>query len=62
MLYFLAIVMPPLAVLFARRPGAAILNAFLCLFLWVPGVVHAVLIINEVKADRRARKYGCAPR
>ena len=54
MLYFLAILLPPLA----GKPGAAILNVFLCLLFWLPGVIHALFVVNEAKADARARKYG----
>ena len=60
MLYLLAIILPPVAVLFCGRPFMAILNCFLTLLLWVPGVVHALFIVNEHKADERARKYGTA--
>lgn len=58
MLYFLAIILPPLAVLLTGRPFQAILNFFLTLLGWIPGVIHAVLVVNEHKADQRAKKYG----
>lgn len=56
MLYFLAMVLPPLAVLFTGRKTAAILNIPLTLAGWLPGVLHAVLVVNEHKADQRARR------
>jgi uncharacterized membrane protein YqaE (UPF0057 family) len=56
-LYFLAIVLPPLAVLLAGKPGAALLNVILTLCFWVPGVIHAILCVNEAKADARARRF-----
>jgi uncharacterized membrane protein YqaE (UPF0057 family) len=58
MLYLLAIILPPLAVLLTGRPLQAVLNFFLTLLFWVPGVVHAILVVNEHKADQRAKKYG----
>ena len=58
MLYLLAIVLPPLAVLLTGRPFQAFLNLILTLMLWIPGVVHAILVVNEHKADQRAKKYG----
>lgn len=58
MLYLLAIVLPPLAVLFTGRPLQALLNVVLTLLLWIPGVVHAILVVNEHKANQRAKKYG----
>lgn len=56
MLYFIAMVLPPLAVLFTGRKTAAILNIPLTLAGWLPGVLHAVLVVNEHKADQRARR------
>ncbi len=58
MLYLLAIVAPPVAVLLTGKPGQALLNLLLTLMLWVPGVIHAILVVNEYKADKRAEKYG----
>ena len=57
MLYFWAMVAPPLAVLLTGRKTAALLNAPLTLAGWLPGVLHAVLVVNEHKADQRARRY-----
>ena len=58
MLYLLAILLPPLACLFAGRPGAAVLNCLLCCALWVPGIIHALLVVSEAKADRRMDRLG----
>ena len=58
MLYLLAILLPPLAVLLTGRPFQALINLPLTLAFWFPGVLHAILVVNEHKADRRARKYG----
>lgn len=58
MLYLLAILLPPVAVLLTGRPLQAILNFFLTLMLWFPGAIHAILVVNEHKADQRAQKYG----
>lgn len=58
MLYLLAILLPPLAVLLTGRPLQALLNVFLTLLFYFPGMLHAVLVVNEYKADQRAKKYG----
>lgn len=55
MLYLLAILLPPLAVLLTGKPVQALLNLVLTAFLWVPGVVHAILVVNGHHADRRNR-------
>ena len=53
MLYLIAILFPPLAVLLCGKPVQAVLNLILTLFLYVPGLVHAILVINAHKADQR---------
>lgn len=56
MRYLLAILLPPLAVLICGKPIQALLNLILTLFFWVPGAVHAVLVVNNYYEDRRARQ------
>jgi uncharacterized membrane protein YqaE (UPF0057 family) len=53
MLYLLAILLPPVAVLLAGKPFQALLNVFLTLALWVPGVIHALLVVQNHYADQR---------
>lgn len=53
MLYLLAIVLPPVAVLLCGKPVQAVLNLLLTLLLWVPGVIHALFIVSSHKADER---------
>jgi uncharacterized membrane protein YqaE (UPF0057 family) len=56
MLYLLAIVFPPLAVLLVGKPIQAVLNLFLCFLLYVPGLIHAIMVVNESKADKRNKQ------
>jgi uncharacterized membrane protein YqaE (UPF0057 family) len=56
MIYLIAVVFPPLAVLMIGKPIQAVLNCFLCLLLYVPGLIHAILVINDKKADKRNAK------
>lgn len=56
MRYFLCIIFPPLAVLTTGRIGAFILSCLLTLCLWIPGVIHAILVTNDYYADKRNRK------
>ncbi len=56
MRYFLCIIFPPLAVLTTGRIGALILSCLLTLCLWIPGVIHAILVTNDYYADKRNRK------
>lgn len=58
MLYFFAIVFPPLAVLLVGKPIQAIINLCLTALFWIPGVIHAILVVNEKKADKRAERQA----
>jgi uncharacterized membrane protein YqaE (UPF0057 family) len=58
MLYLLAILLPPIAVLMVGKPTTALLNLGLTFLCGVPGMIHAVLVVSEAKADARARKYS----
>lgn len=62
MLYLLAVVFPPLAVLLVGKPIQAVLNFFLWLIFWIPGSVHAIMVVNEHKADKRAKVIADAYR
>ncbi len=56
MLYLLAILCPPLAVLFCGKPFSAILNLFLSLLLYFPGLLHALLVVANYHADKRNKR------
>lgn len=53
MLYLLAIVLPPVAVLLAGKPIQAVLNLVLTLCGWIPGVIHAMFVVSSRNADKR---------
>ncbi|MBX7167593.1 MAG: YqaE/Pmp3 family membrane protein [Pirellulales bacterium] len=53
MRYLLAFLLPPLAVLLCGKPLQAVLNLVLTLCFWVPGVIHALLIVHDHLADLR---------
>lgn len=70
MLYLLAILAPPIALLFARKWGQAVISFIICifaliglLFLVIPGIViqlvaivHALMVVHGKKADERTAK------
>jgi uncharacterized membrane protein YqaE (UPF0057 family) len=56
MLYLLAIFLPPVAVLLAGKPIQALINFVLTLFLWFPGMIHALLVVSSHHADKRTGK------
>lgn len=58
MMYLLALILPPLAVLFTGRPFQAFLNLILCLFFYIPGVIHAILVVHESKIKNLMKEYG----
>lgn len=55
-MYLLAILFPPLAVLLCGKPFQAMINFFLTLIVWIPGVIHAILVVSDKKADKRLEK------
>ncbi|MFM7037990.1 MAG: YqaE/Pmp3 family membrane protein [Planctomycetaceae bacterium] len=56
MRYLLAIVLPPVAVLLCGRPFLALLNFLLTLCLWIPGMIHALFVVNSSLANQRNTK------
>ncbi|MFO0830839.1 MAG: YqaE/Pmp3 family membrane protein [Phycisphaerales bacterium] len=54
--YLLCIVLPPVAVLTTGRWFQAILNIVLTILGWVPGVVHAALIVHDYKEEQRTNR------
>ena len=58
MLYLVAVIVPPLAVLLAGKPFQAIISFILQLTLigWVPATIHALFVVNNYYADRRANR------
>ncbi|MFB6366414.1 YqaE/Pmp3 family membrane protein [Paenibacillus elgii] len=57
-MYLLAILLPPVAVLFCGKPIQALLNFILTLFFWLPGVIHACLVVHERKQDQRMERMA----
>ena len=55
--YLLAIILPPVAVLTAGfKPFSFIISILLTLLFWIPGIIHAILVVNGHKADKRVEK------
>jgi uncharacterized membrane protein YqaE (UPF0057 family) len=55
-LYLVAILLPPLAVLLCGKPFQALLNVILTLLFWIPGMIHAILVVNNHYADKRTAR------
>ena len=53
--YFFCVVLPPLAVLMTGRFGSFFLSILLTLLGWIPGVIHAALVVNDYHEEVRAR-------
>jgi uncharacterized membrane protein YqaE (UPF0057 family) len=56
MLYLVAILVPPLAVLLCGKPFQALLNILLTVLVYFPGMIHAILVVNNYYADQRTKK------
>lgn len=61
-MYLLAILLPPVAVLLCGKPAQALLNCVLTLFLWVPGIIHACMVVGSHQADQRTQRLVKAQR
>jgi len=55
MRYFLCLI-PPLAVLSTGQFGVFLLNLLLTICFYVPGVIHAILVVNKYYADKRHKE------
>jgi len=62
MLYLLAIVLPPVAVFMAGKPGQAVLNIVLTILGFFPGMLHALLVVHNHYADVRTDRLIKATR
>ena len=56
MRYLLAIVLPPLAIFLCGKPIQFLLNIPLTLLFWIPGVLHALLVVHSHLADKRTER------
>lgn len=56
MRYLLAILLPPIAVFICGKPIQGIINIILTLCFYVPGAIHAVLVVHTYLADKRTDK------
>ncbi len=58
MLYLLAVIVPPLAVLLAGKPFQALFSllAQLTLIGWLPATLHALFVVHNHYSDKRARR------
>ena len=56
MLYLVAILLPPLAVLICGKPFQVLLNVLLTLTIYVPGLVHALLVVHNYYQDKRTNR------
>ena len=58
MRYIIAILVPPLAVLLYGKPVQFLLNILLTALFWIPGMIHAILVVNSHLADKRADRIA----
>lgn len=56
MLYLVAVLLPPLAVLLCGKPVQAVVNLVLTLLLWIPGLIHAVFVVHNHYSDQRTQR------
>ena len=52
--YFFCVVLPPVAILMTGRIVSFLLSLLLTLLGWIPGVIHACLVVTDYQAEQRA--------
>lgn len=60
MRFLLAILLPPVAVLLCGKPFQALLNILLTLLGWIPGALHACLVVHHHLEDKRTDRLVSA--
>ena len=60
MLILLAIFLPPVAVLICGKPFQALINVPLTLLLWLPGMIHALMVVSNHQAEARHKELLAA--
>ncbi len=53
---YLFCIVPPVAVLLCGKPIQALINLGLTFCLYIPGLIHALLVVNKYYADQRTNK------
>ena len=56
----LCILLPPLAVFLSGKPIQALINLPLTLCLWVPGMIHAWIVVSDKREDKRHKEMVAA--
>jgi uncharacterized membrane protein YqaE (UPF0057 family) len=56
MLYLLALLLPPVAVLIAGKPIQAVINVGLWMLLILPGILHALFVVHNHYSDKRTAR------
>ncbi len=51
---FFCVVLPPVAVFMTGRMGNFLLSLLLTLLGWLPGVIHAFIVVSDYHAEKRA--------
>ena len=56
--YFFCIILPPVAVLLTGRKGSFVLSLILTLAGVIPGIIHAILVVNDYEQEKRFKKLN----
>ena len=55
-MYLIAILLPPVAVLLCGKPIQAVLNLILTCLFWIPGAVHACMVVSQHNAEKSTKR------
>lgn len=60
MRYFVALLLPPAALLLCGKPRSLWANVPLTACLWLPGVIHALWVVHQTAEGERANRVADA--
>lgn len=53
-------IIPPLAIATTKRPGQVVISVILTLLFYIPGVIHALIIVGSYQGDKREQRIMAA--
>ncbi|KGX91241.1 YqaE/Pmp3 family membrane protein [Pontibacillus marinus] len=57
MVYVLAVLFPPAAIMVVGEPKKALLNLVLWLFFIIPAIIHAFFVIDDSREEEYLKKH-----
>lgn len=56
--FFFCVICPPIAVVLTNRLGSFLLSLLLTLLGWLPGVIHAFIVVTDYENEKRTARLA----